>query len=49
MRGLTGFAAVADRVSQVCGAAATAAVLAACLISAGNAVSRYALGLTSNA
>lgn len=49
MRALTGFAAVADRVSQVCGAAATVAVLAACLISAGNAASRYALGLTSNA
>ncbi len=49
MRGLTGFAAAIDRVSQVCGAAATIAVLLACLISAGNAASRYALGLTSNA
>lgn len=49
MRGLAGFAAAADKVSAVCGAAATAAVLAACLISAGNAASRYALGLTSNA
>jgi TRAP-type mannitol/chloroaromatic compound transport system permease small subunit len=49
MRGLAGFAAVADRVSAMCGAVATAAVLLACLISAGNAASRYALGLTSNA
>jgi len=49
MRALTRFAAAADAVSRVAGALATAAVLAACLISAGNAASRYALGLTSNA
>jgi TRAP-type mannitol/chloroaromatic compound transport system permease small subunit len=49
MRGLTRLAGIADRISAACGAAATAAVLAACLISAGNAASRYALGLTSNA
>ncbi|WP_144185616.1 TRAP transporter small permease subunit [Elioraea rosea] len=49
MRALTAFARAADGISAACGALATAAVLAACLISAGNAASRYALGLTSNA
>lgn len=49
MRGLMRLAAAADSVSRAAGALATAAVLAACLISAGNAASRYALGLTSNA
>lgn len=38
-----------DRISRVAGLIAAAAVLAAVLISAGNAVSRYALSLTSNA
>jgi TRAP-type mannitol/chloroaromatic compound transport system permease small subunit len=49
MRPLTRLATLIDAVSRTAGALATAAVLAACLISAGNAVSRYALGLTSNA
>lgn len=49
MRGLVRFAAVADAVSAAAGTLATAAVLLAVLISAGNATSRYALGLTSNA
>lgn len=49
MTALIQLARVADVVSRACGAVATAAVLLACLISAGNAVSRYALGLTSNA
>lgn len=49
MRALTRIAEAADAVSRAAGAIATAAVLAACLISSGNAASRYALGLTSNA
>ncbi len=49
MRGLTRLAGAADAVSRIAGALATAAVLLACLISAGNATSRYAIGATSNA
>ncbi|QXM23571.1 TRAP transporter small permease subunit [Elioraea tepida] len=49
MRALIRFASIADRLSAASARLATAAVLLAVLISAGNATSRYALGLTSNA
>ncbi len=38
-----------DAVSRWCGVLASWALLAACLISAGNATMRYAFGITSNA
>ncbi len=41
-------AAAIDRLNHVIGHAASIAVLLACVISAGNAVSRYALDLSSN-
>jgi TRAP-type mannitol/chloroaromatic compound transport system permease small subunit len=49
MRFLLAVAHVIDRVNRVVGRAASWLVLAAVLISAGNAISRYALNLSSNA
>jgi TRAP-type mannitol/chloroaromatic compound transport system permease small subunit len=49
LQALLKLAAGIDRVSWVFGIIASVLVLAACLISAGNAVSRYAFDLSSNA
>jgi TRAP-type mannitol/chloroaromatic compound transport system permease small subunit len=49
MRYLLAAARAIDRVNEGCGRIAAWLVLIACLISAGNAISRYALDLSSNA
>lgn len=49
MRGLIAAANAIDRLSRFFGVLAAAAVLAACLISAGAAMARYGLGVGSNA
>lgn len=49
MRGLLGLTSVVDRISHAFAVVAAALVITACFISAGNAVSRYALDLSSNA
>jgi len=49
MRYLLAAARAIDRVNEDCGRIAAWLVLIACLISAGNAISRYALDLSSNA
>lgn len=48
MRGLLAFSSAVDALSERIGTVANWLVLAAVLLSAGNAVSRYALSLTSN-
>lgn len=49
MKALLAFSAVIDAINARFGTLASWCVLAACLISAGNALSRYSLGLSSNA
>jgi len=48
-RGLTGFCRVVDAVNEKVSWLAAAAVLAACMISAGNAIVRYTWDMSSNA
>jgi TRAP-type mannitol/chloroaromatic compound transport system permease small subunit len=49
MRALLGFARFVDALNERCGRIADWLVLLACLVSAGNAFSRYAFSLSSNA
>ncbi len=49
MSALLAFSRMVDRISDACGWLATRCVLIACLISAGNAFSRYLFDLSSNA
>ena len=49
MRHLIAFSTAVDRINERFGRIATWLVLLACLVSAGNALSRYAISLSSNA